>query len=230
MVSSEKRKYNELKSKVIALRKQGKTHSEIRAIYNISKSTLSNWLHNLKFSPKIEAKIKKRGYEKWLENNRRNAKIRAKKAAELRESYKNKGVKEIKNISKKDLKYIGTALYWAEGSMKNRNSLRFGNSNPSMINVMMKFFRETCNIPDKKIRARIHLYPGINQRKATNYWMKITNLPRTNFHPPQIQVSRASKGKRPRNTLPYGTLHLTISNTKLTCLVKEWIQSISEKI
>jgi len=225
-----KKRFTHLKPKIIALRKLGKTYSEIRAIYNIPKSTLSEWLHDLKVSPKIKAKIKKRAYKKWIENNRRNAKIRAKKAAELRENYKNKGIKEIRNVSKKDLKYIGTALYWAEGSTSNRNSLRFSNSNPLMIKTMMKFFREIYNIPDEKIRARIHLYPGIEGRKATNFWMKVTNLPRANFHPPQIQVSKASKGKRPRNTFSYGTLHLTISNTALTCRIKGWIQGISEKI
>lgn len=225
-----KKRFTHLKPKVIALRKLAKTYSEIRAIYPIPKSTLCDWLANLKLSPKIKAKIEKRAYKNWMESNRRNAKIRAEKAAKLREHYKNKGVKEIKKVTKKDLKYIGTALYWAEGSMKNRNSLRFGNSNPLMIKVMMEFFREICNVPDEKIKAKIHLHPGINERKATNYWAKITNLPRTNFHPPQIQVSKASKGKRPRNTLPYGTLHLTISNTELTCRVKGWIQGISEKI
>jgi len=87
----------------------------------------------------------------------------------------------------------------------------------------MRFFREICNILDEKIKTRIHLYPGINQQKATNYWRKITGLPKENFHPPQIQISRASKGKRPRNTLSYGTLHLTMNNTEMTCKVKGWI-------
>jgi len=222
--------FTHLKSKIIALRKLGKTHSEIRAIYNVPKSTLSNWLHNLKVSPRIKAKIQKRARKKWLDNNKRNARTRAKKAAELRGIYKKDEIKEIKNVSKKDLKYIGAALYWAEGSVSNRNSLRFGNSNPLMIKTIMKFFRETCNIQDEKIRARIHLYPRINKKNATNFWMKITNLPRANFHPPQIQVSKASKGKRPRNTLPMELFHLTICNTELTCRVKGWIQGIAEKI
>lgn len=137
---------------------------------------------------------------------------------------------EIKNISENDLKLIGSALYWAEGGSKNRNSLRFGNSNPLIIKTIIKFFREICQIQKKKIGARIHLHPGVNQKKATNYWIKITNLPKTNFYPPQTQISRASKGRRPKNTLPYGTLHLTINNTEITCKVKGWIKGISGKI
>ena len=94
----------------------------------------------------------------------------------------------------------------------------------------MRFLREICNIPDSKITARIHLYPEINYQKTLNFWRKITKLPKKNFKPPQIQVSRASKGKRPKNTLPYGTLHLTVNSTELTCKVKGWIRGISEKI
>ena len=225
---------NEKGQRIIALRKKGKTYGEIEKILNLPKSTVAWWLRNIKISKALQKQILERSREKWRKNitayNRIYSKVRSAEAARVRKRFQEKASREIKRVSKKDLKFIGTALYWTEGNLKNRNRLHFSNSNPLIIKTIMKFFREICNIPEEKIRARIHLYPGINERKATNYWVKITNLPRQNFHPPQIQVSRASKGKRPRNTLPYGTLHLTINNTKLTCRVKGWIQGITEKI
>ncbi len=225
---------NEKGRKIIALRKQGKTYGEIENILKLPKSTVGWWLRGVKIPKMIERQTLERCREKWRRNisdyNKIYAQIRSQKAARIREKYKEKGFREIKKLTKKDLKIIGGALYWAEGNTKNRHILRFANSNPEIIRIMMKFFRKPCNIAEEKIKARIHLYPTINQRKATNYWKKITGLPKKNFHPPQMQISRASKGKRSRNTLPYGTLHLTAGNTEITCKVKGWIRAISEKI
>jgi len=94
---------------------------------------------------------------------------------------------------------------------------------------MMKFFREICHIPDEKIKALVHIYPGLNYKKVLTFWTKIAKLPKKNFYKPQTQISRASKRKRDRNTLPYGTLHLTAGNTLITSQVKGWIQGILEK-
>lgn len=219
---------------IIALRKNGKTHGEIAKFLNIPKSTVGWWLRNVKISKALEKQILERSRKKWRKNiaiyNNYYGKIRSELATKIRENYKIRASKEIGNLTKKGLKFIGSSLYWAEGNIKNRNSLRFSNSNPLIIKTIMKFFREVCKIPDKKIKARVHIYPGLGKKKATNYWKKITGLNKNNFHKPQVQTSRASRGKRPRNTLPYGTLHLTAGNTEITCKVKGWIQGISEKI
>jgi hypothetical protein len=228
--SKMRRKFTHLKPTVIVLRKRGKTYSEIRKIYDIPKSTLSGWLRNLKVSPKIKKKIQERAYRKWLKTNRLNAKIRAERAAKLREECKEKAFKEIckeiKMLSYKDLKLIGLSLYLAEGGRKEKNQVRISNSDPFTIEAIMRFFREVCEISENKIKAKIHLYPQINHKRATLYWSKITKLPITQFTKPQIQISKASKGKRPRNTLPYGTLHLYITNTELTWKIKGWLEGI----
>lgn len=224
----QRKKFTNLKSTVIALRKKGRTYSEIRKVYNIPKSTLSDWLKNVKISLRIRKAMKGRSYEKWKKGNEIFIKKRIKDAAKARERYKKKASKEIKSLSAKDLKLIGSVLYWAEGSNKNRNCLRFANSNSEVIRIIMKFFREVCHISDKKIKARAHIYPGNDYSKTLKFWRKIVKLPSKNFYKPQIQVSRASKGKRKRNTLPYGTLHLTAGNTEIASKVKGWIRGISE--
>ena len=219
---------------IIVLRKRGKTHSEIAKILKIPKSTVGWWLKGVKIPKAIRKKILEKSREKWRKNiqsyNKYYGKIRSQEAAKIREGYKEKATKEIKKLSKRDLKLIGAALYWAEGNTKNRNRLQFSNSNPLMISIVMRFFKEICNIAEDKIKARVHIYPGINYRKALNFWSQITKLPKNNFYPPQTQISRASKKKRSINTLPYGTIHLTVLNTKLACRVKGWIEGISDKI
>lgn len=221
---------NEKGESIIALRKKGKTYGEIQKILNLPKSTVAWWVRGVKLPKYLQKQILKRSREKWRKNitefNRRNANIRSEKATRIREEYKEKAAKEIKKVTKKDLKFIGTALYWAEGNNKNRNRLQFSNADPLMIEIEMRFFREICEIPNNKITARIHLYPHTNQKNALNYWSKITKLPKTQFKTPQTQISKASKGKRPKNTLPHGTLHVTVCSTELACRIQGWIQGI----
>jgi len=226
---------NEKGQRIISLRKKGKTYGEIVNILKLPKSTVAWWLRGgVKIPKSLEKQMLERSRKKWRNNinefNKVYAKIRSEEAARIREDIKKKASKEIKNLSKKDLQLIGCALYWAEGTKKNRWHVCFSNSDSEIIRIMMRFFREICKIPDEKIKARIHLYPQMDQQKTTNYWKKITALPKKNFNKSQIQVSRASKSKRPRNTLPYGTLHLTAGNTKMACRVKGWVRGISEKI
>jgi transcriptional regulator with XRE-family HTH domain len=216
-----------------SLRLKGKTYNEISDILKLPKSTVAWWLREFKLPESVRKKILNRAKEKWRKNmvrfNSINAKIRSEKAAKIREEYKEKGIKQIKGISTKELKLIGSALYWAEGS-NHRNSFRFANSDPMMIVVMMKFMREICKIPNEKIKARIHLYPQIDENQAITYWKRVTGLPKCNFQKSQLQVSKASRGKRSNCKLPNGTLHLTVCNTKIVCLAKGWIKGIHDKI
>jgi len=219
------------REKATKLRREGKTCGEIVNILNTPKSTVWFWIKDLTLTDNVKRKIIEKGKEKSRKNIiDYNTKIRPVEAAKIRDTWMNEAKKEIKNISQSELKLIGSALYWAEGNTSNRNRLQISNCNPSLIKVSLKFFREICDVKDEKICARVHIYPGLDYKKALKFWSEVTNLPKKNFYTPQIQVSRASKGIMPRNTLPYGTLHLTILSTELASKVKGWIQGISEKI
>lgn len=224
-----KRKFIELKPKVIALRKIGKTYSEIRKIYPIPKSTLSDGLREIEIPLKINKKMEKRISEKCKKTIELNARKTKEKAMKIRQEIENRAKKEIKSISKNELKLIGSALYWAEGS-KHRNQLRISNSDPNLIETMVKFFLEVLKVPKEKLKARIHIFPELDYKKCLAFWSRITGLPKTNFYSPQTQISRASKRKRFEKKLPYGTFHLIIANTKLASKVRGWIRGIIDKI
>ncbi len=219
------------KETALNLRRRGKTCGEIVKILNVPKSTVWSWIRNVVLSEKIKKRILEKGKEKSRKNIiDYNTKVRPVEAAKIRDNWTSKAKKEIKNISQNELKLIGSALYWAEGNTKNRNRIQFGNCDPLLIKVAIKFFREVLKVPDNRICARVHIYPGLDYKKTLKFWSQTTNLQKERFYPPQIQISRASQGKMPRNTLPYGTLHLTIGSTELSSRIKGWIQGISEKI
>ena len=60
----------------------------------------------------------------------------------------------------------------------------------------------------------MRLYAHINERKALEYWMNASGLPEEQFNKASYIVSRASKGLRPYNRLPWGTVSVEVSDTR----------------
>ena len=108
------------KQLAIELRLKGKTYNEINETLGVAKSTLSGWLRNVKLSKKIESELLNKKQRSWRKtiivfNKKRAEKIRAKSKTD-----QEKWSQEIKNLTEKELKLVGTALYWAEGYKKNK--------------------------------------------------------------------------------------------------------------
>jgi len=62
-------------------------------------------------------------------------------------------------------------------------------------------------IPEEKIKVNLRIHPNINAKRAIDFWSKITKIPKEKFGI-STQISRVSQRKRPKNSLPYGTLKL----------------------
>lgn len=221
--------YLKLKNKIVALRKEGRTYGEIKKTYNVPKSTISCWLKDVKIPFVKRVEMKKRTHERWIKLNKIASEKRSLISFLARKNIQDIAEKEIKKVTINDLKLIGAVLYWAEGNKKYPWSIRFSNSDPQIIRIMMRFLKEICRVPKETIRARVHLYPKMDYKKTLCFWSKTTGLPINNFYRPQLQISKASKGKRKTNTLPYGTLHLIAGNTKVASTVKGWIHGIIKK-
>jgi hypothetical protein len=222
--------YSSIKNRAIRLRKNGKSYNEINKLLNIPKSTLSTWLKNLPISQNVRNKNIEKAKNIWSKNISDYNKKRAKKyQVELKRQI-NKFSQDIPEIDKKNLFWIGLSLFWAEGGKKEKWMVRFTNSDPIMIKIMMKFFREICNIKNNKIKLCIHLHSNVSEAKAKKYWSNITRLAIDNFWKSQTQISSSSKGKRPRNRLPYGTLHVIIMDSYLVKKIRGWNLGLAKQI
>jgi orotate phosphoribosyltransferase-like protein len=68
-------KRDNLKKNAMALRKKGHSYSEIIHNLKIPKSTLSNWLHNIKLNKTQIKKIKKDGFKSWQKPEKKPANL-----------------------------------------------------------------------------------------------------------------------------------------------------------
>jgi len=218
------------KNKAIQLRNQGKSYNEINRILHIPKSTLSTWLKTIPFSVRIKDKNVQRSKAVWAKNIVEFNKRRSEKYQKDTKHLIKKFAENVPPISNQNLFFIGLALFWAEGGKREKWNVRFVNSDPQMIQATMRFFREVCGVSDEKFTLRIHLYPNIQEKVAKSYWLKITKLQEDQFRKSQVQISGSSKGKRPINRLPYGTLHINIGDAHLNKKIKGWLLGLGRQI
>lgn len=216
--------------KALEMRLQGQTYGEIRSVFLIPKSTLSTWFSKLKMSDKtrktLEAK-RGNGYLKLIEFNKTRTRAIHTENEDIRKNYKAK----INKLSRRELMILGAALYWGEG-YKNF-TLRsghypyicFGNSDPEMIQIFIRFMGKILNIPKDRMRCQAMIYPNIVATEAINYWQHITQIPKEYFRC-QVAVSRASQGKRPKHLLPFGTLQIRVTRRQEFFKIKGLIDGI----
>lgn len=184
------------------MRDAGFSYNMIHDTLGVAKSTLSTWFKNRPFTPnrKVLRRIQY-GPIKSAEQ-RHNEKVAAiqRLGAE--------GAREIGKLTRRDLWLVGLGLYIGEGS-KSYETIRIINSDPGVIKLALKWFRETCGVENKNVSIAIHLYPDNNVGQCLRYWSKITKLPLKNFGKTQIDT-RMNKSTLKRRKLPYGTAHITI--------------------
>ncbi len=213
-----------LYKKALTLRQEGKSYGEISNITNIPKSTLSSWLHNIVLSKESQDRINKRAHkvslDKLIKRNKQQTIFAQKSAKDIRES----AAKTIKRISYNDLLIVGVSLYWAEGykrlKIKNGKEITshiigFTNSDPDMVLTFITFLKRILKVPEEKIFVEMRLFSHMDSKEAVNYWKDITGLAESQFKKPTYPVSIAGKGKRPKDRLPYGTVRVIVSDTKL---------------
>ena len=140
------------KNKAIELRKKGKSYKEILNHVNVSKGTLSLWLRDVKLSEKQKARL----YGLREKNLYKLAKNKQKQRIAQTRAIIRSAKSSIHRLTQKDLLLIGVALYWAEGDKsKKTEQVKFTNSDPQMIALIMRWFRDVCNVKEEKIRQVI---------------------------------------------------------------------------
>ncbi len=210
----------------VTLREQGLTYREIQKELPVSRSSLSYWLRDIELTPEQIERIQYKNElikKKFIEYNE----FKKKEARRRRDSIIEIAKKEINKISRRELKLLGIALYWAEGKKANMKagSATFTNSDPFMIKLIMRWFREICYVPNPKFRASFQIYNTQKIDEIRTYWSKLTNIPFSQFMAPTLRVSKTSKGKRGK-ILPYGTLRIQINDSALLTRILGWIEGL----
>jgi hypothetical protein len=185
---------------------------------------VSVWVRDVKLSASQRRRLNKRGFSvDAIEKRRIN---RIKNTNDRHQVIIDNAKKDTLLLSSRELLLVGSALYWGEGSKANRNVASVANSDPELIKVMMRFFREVCGVREEKFRGHIHTFSHLNKKQAERYWSFVTKIPLKQFYKTYSKPSIASKGKK--DSLQYGTLQIYICDTNVAMTIKGWITGLKE--
>ncbi len=206
----------------VAMRRNGESIKVIARAIGIAPSTVSLWVRDIQLSKLQLKKLTTRGQSIAVVEKRRITRISRTKAR--RQETMDSAGQMISKLTHKELWLIGIALYWGEGGKAYYGSARLSNSDPAVIQIMMRFFREVCRVPEDKFRGHVNTFSHLNTNKAEVYWSEISGIPKSNFYKSYSKRSSASMGKR--DALPYGTFQIYVSDTKLFFTIMGWIEKL----
>ncbi len=215
-----------LRDKAIRLRTQGWSYNVISDRLHVNKSTLSGWLKHAPYKPN-QAVIDRIKAGPRISGELR----RQKKIADIAKIH-DRAQQDVGEFTSRDLMMIGIGLYIGEGAKQNEQT-RFANSDPKVIQIIMHWFRNVCQVPNEHFRATVHIHPDIRIEKALTYWSKITQLPKSQFL--ATQVDRRTSKRIKIGRLPYGTAHITVNacgkkefGTALHRKITGWIEAVNK--
>ena len=208
------------------LRRKGCSVREISERVGCSKSSVSRWVNDIPLTSQQIDKLKSRqdrGRAKAANHPNSPKHVWAK----IRRGISEAACLEIPPVySTKNLRMIGSALYWAEGARTRTHTVLFGNSDPDMIRLMMQFFREVCAVPLSKFRGRVQIHSHLNRKGAELFWSKTSGIPLHQFHRAQVAISRASQQKRDK--LPLGTFRIFIGDVRVFSKIVGWTNGMRQ--
>jgi hypothetical protein len=173
---------------------------------------VSIWVRDIKLTPAQEQELLRRNpaYNRQLSGTAKQA---ANRRAE-RIAYQQAG--RCIALQGEGCHVAGCMLYWAEGE-KDRNAVRFSNSDPEMVRFFVTFLKTYFDLRDDEIRITCYLFADHvqEQRKIESFWLDVAQLPERSLCKSYVNVySKYSKKKR-MNKLPYGTVRVTVARTRV---------------
>ena len=205
------------------LRGQGWSIREIALEIKCAKSSVSGWVRDIPLTPR-QIKRLKSNQDKGRAKAANHPNSPKQVWARIRGSIIESAAREIPaECSRRVLKVVGSSLYWAEGCKSVCNMVNFSNSDPKMIVLMMRFFRDVCKVSEEKFRGAVNIHPQRDIKKAVKFWSGISGIPVRQFHKTQIAVSKAGRHKRDS-----GTFRIVISDARLQSRIKGWIKGLEE--
>lgn len=213
----------EEKKQAIELRKKGMAMGEIAKKIKVSKSSVSCWVRDIKLSERQKNTLNKNGHSIGAIEKRRVARLA--NTAERHKVIYDAALIEAHSLRSNLLWSVGVSLYWGEGG-KSQNLVRLSNSDPNVIIIMIKFFKEICGVEPEKFRGHVNTFEHSDVKETENYWSRISSIPRKQFFKTYQKNSSASLKKR--HTLPNGTLQIYVLDTNLYFRIVAWMDYLKQ--
>ncbi len=209
------------------LRRKGKSIKEIAKKIGVSKSSVSIWCRDIELTTSQVARLHDNMVSGSYVGRMKGARIQKARKEEKIKHYLSSGLKDIKELTERELFVGGLCLYWGEGNKKT-GGVRFCNSDPGIIKFIVKWFKQSLKISSD----RFCLYVNINrihkgrEKEVKRFWVNLTGIQAIQFRRVILIKSKNKKiYENFRNH--YGTLDLRIlKSTDLLYQIRGWLRAL----
>ncbi|MDD5098128.1 MAG: hypothetical protein PHD31_00155 [Candidatus Pacebacteria bacterium] len=213
----------DLKIKARELRKNGESIKEIKRKLRVSLSSVSVWVRDVELS---KGQLKRLYLNKKTGNLKGSiiaAQNKIKQRKLITEKLKAEGSKEIGLLSKRDRFVVGISIYAGEGG-KTDGDISFVNSDYKLINFMMNWFKDFCNVPMSKFRGSLYIHDDLNEVSAKKFWSKLTGIPLSQFTKSYIAKNNTKRLRNKKHE--NGIFRIKVCNTNLHRKIMGWVDGI----
>lgn len=215
----------EEKKIALELRLKGLSYKEIKDKVDVSKSTLSLWCRDVILSPEQHERLTKRRLKGSEKGRIIGAKKQQLRRIEQTKKLLNEGKKEVGRLNKKERFVAGIALYLGDG-YKGDKGVGFSNSNSKIIQFMMDWLREFCDIPKEKFRGQIWIHDNLDELNAKKYWSKMTKIPKNQFQKSYIAKNKTESRKIRKQIHRYGVFAVRVHSTEIQRKMLGWMAGV----
>lgn len=213
------------KEKAIALRREGKTYSEILKVVSVAKSTLTIWFKEVNLAKSQVQRIT----EKRIAGQKKGAEARRTQRITSSAEIFEKAEREIGVLSPREFWLMGVMLYWAEGSKEKEfrvgGRLQFSNTDPYMIIMFVSWLFITFDLTINDIVFEIYIHITYKDRieGVKQYWSDITKFPLENFNTVYYKRHNPKTNRKNIGNMYNGVLRVSVKkSTKMLRQITGW--------
>lgn len=214
----------EIKEQALNLRKKGKSYKDIIEVLGVSKSTLSVWFKNVKWSQEIKEQLIN---ESRINSRKRLEKLNNKRSVKLEKYYQEaeqEAKQEFKLLKNDKLFLTAISLYWGEGDRNFKNGIvRISNVDPVMLRVFREFLVLICSVEVDKIRAGLLLYSDLKEKECIRFWSQRINIASDRFF-----KSTVIQGREKNRRVSNGVCIVSVHNKFIKKKVLTWLELFKE--
>src|SRR3989344_3127122 len=183
-----RRHSEDLRLRIVALRRSGKSIPEIVAETGVAKTTVQRYVLGIVVPPE---------YRKILREKQGGSKERA---AGLRANILETSSRQLGDITDRDLLLLLVGLYWGEGTKRDFSVI---NSDPQLIQTFL-YCLYSRGIKKDRISLSLRVHDDISINAAKKFWSATTGLALTSIGRVEV-IAGKKKGK-----LPYGMCRVRV--------------------
>ena len=185
----------ELKQQILAMRRSGKTYTEIEQKLRVARSTLDYWLKDVVLSEAALSIIKKKKEDALQKAREKAALMKKNLDRETRELVYKETQKRV-YLNEWPLilnELILAALYLGEG-FKRRSTIGLGNSNHEILVLFVNLLRRIYKVNEDRFHCALYLRADQNEKKEKVFWSNKLDIDIGQFQ--KTQFDKRTLGKK----------------------------------